>query len=124
MGNSLCLTPVYLSLFGFLDVFGFFSVRFFGRVRVAIVRVCSVVFVDNLCKSLRKSLWVKSGKVFGFLWKSQFCTILWIKVHKMWEIVESFARSFTHGFFSVSAEFYTFSTGPITTTINILEERI
>lgn len=117
-------TPVGQNLFGFYNVFGFFIVRFLQCVRLDFVRFCSVDFVENLCKSLRKSLWVKSGKVLAFWWKTKFCTFLWINIRKMWENVESFTIGFTQRFSPVKFEFYTFSTEPTITTINILEERI
>lgn len=85
--------------------------------------VCSVDFVEKLCKSMWASLWEKRGKVFQKLWESEFCTYLRINMHSLWINVERFASGFAHGFFPVMSGFCTFSTDPTTTTINILGER-
>ena len=72
--DKLNITPTDGGLFGFLDLFGFLSVRFFGLVRVSECSVCSVDFVEKLWESLRETLWEIRGKVSTVLHKSEFYT--------------------------------------------------
>lgn len=89
-------TPVIMYLFGFYHVFGFLNVRFLLRVRVLSCSACSVDFVENLCKSLRKTLWKNCGKSFLILWKSEFCTILWKIIH----VFDNTCGKFCHRFYT------------------------
>lgn len=123
-------TPVKMSLFGSLDVFGFYYVRFLAHVRVLSCSVsdrkvaaprltessisvmlgflpcsvCSVDFVENLCKSLRKTLWRKRGKSFLILWKSEFCTIWWKIIHAFRTICGKFYYWFCTRIFPCKSE--------------------
>ena len=76
-----------------------------------------------------------NASVFGFLslfgyfnvrvldlWKKWFYTTRGLVFHELCKIVESFTRDFTHKLFSVGEEFCTFSTGFITTIINIFRK--
>ncbi len=61
-------------LFGFCDVFGFYIVRVLRRVRVQVRSVCTVDFVEKMCKNLWGSWWESGGKKLEILWKSKFYT--------------------------------------------------
>ncbi len=104
----------------FSECSGASRVRFLSLFGWTVRSVCSVDFVENLCKSLCESLWEICEKVGRFLWISEFCTKIGLILHtfRMW--VEKFYRGFSTGFISVKRPFCTVSTGFTITTINIL----
>lgn len=111
-------------MFGFYDLFGFVCS---GLCYVQVVlqcSVCSVDFVENLCKNMWVSLWVTGGKESRNLWNSEFYTKLLAVLHGWQQWVESFTASFAQRIFSVSRWFCTFSTESTIITTNILGERI
>lgn len=122
MDSMELVTPVNASVFGFLSLFGYFNVRVLAFVRVFDCSGCSVDFVEKLWENLRKTLWINCGKRFLDLWKKWFYTTRGLVFHELCKIVESFTRDFTHKLFSVGEEFCTFSTGFITTIINIFRK--
>lgn len=116
MGSSILVCVRFLDLFG-LVCSGFCL----QRVNTG-CSGCSVDFVEKLWENLRKTLWINCGKSFLDLWKKWFYTTRGLVFHELCKIVESFTRDFTHKLFSVGEEFCTFSTGFITTIINIFRK--
>lgn len=77
--------------------------------------------VQNLCITLRKSLWEIGGKEFHRPLNYEFCTIFVAKVGLFHDLVEKFYRYFYTRFYRYQTEFYTLSTALTTTTTKYLE---
>ncbi len=78
-------TPVKNWVFGFWVVFGFYNVRFLGRVRVLNCSVCSVDFVDKMWENLWVRLWENCGKVCGKVRG-------WVDFHRIWRVLHNFGH--------------------------------
>lgn len=76
--------------------------------------------VQNLCISLRKSLWESRGKEFHKAQNFEFYTILVAKVGLFHDLVEKFSCYFYTWFYRYKTGFYTVSTALTTTTTNYL----
>lgn len=57
-----------------------------------------VKVVEKWWVSLWKSRWENGGKFYTDFTDGKFCTFWWIRIHNLWESVESFTSSFTHRF--------------------------
>ncbi len=89
--------PVKSGVFGFSDVFG--SVCSFGKNNLfgSLVMfglfycsVCSVVFVEKMCKNMFESLWESCVKKLHVLWKRKFYTYFVGNVEVLHALVEKF----------------------------------
>lgn len=95
-------------LFGFCEMFGFscsgfanIGLQYYKTFCDSLRSVCSVDFVEKLCKSLRKRLWETRGKLSTKWSKWEFCTKKWAILHILNDFVESFAGGFAQRFVSV-----------------------
>lgn len=103
-------TEVEMNLFGFWVLFGLFCVRVLHVVRLTLRSVCSVVFVEKLCKNMWASRWEKRGKNCGFLENGKFCTKMQKVLHRKWvdggKFCEGFARWFNRSLEGVLHSFH------------------
>lgn len=83
-------------LFGFCKLFGNFLVRVSTCVREKLRSVCSVDFVEKLCETMRKSLWVNGGKIYTLGGFDEFYTKICENLHICGGCGGKISRRFAH----------------------------
>ncbi len=78
------------------------------------------LLVQNLCTTLRKSLWETRGKDFRKLWKAKFYTKSRAKLTVSHSTVEKFYYCFCTQVYRLKTYFYTLSTDLTTITTKYL----